>query len=293
MQCAAVTKACRKCRGYGVEIYKGVYLCHIHADFYEECDTALQMVRRYSSIFQTAAQRNATRDMLKVADYVHGGIFGQIGLDMIADLWGGARGERWSQRDKADHIYQQFVEAGVLDPLDHMDLWIRGLTRQTRTLLHTFMNRQHDSPFVRRSIADMLVGPYLRGVAIEVALVGLLGTLRRPVFNFTATVPLERQLTLVQWFLEYAFSLTDNHALIGLSIESDVGDEAAQQSLTSLLHNPQLQDWIRTMLRSLTHAERLKRRRQMNRLREEMMAAAWHPRRVAGWLEAGLEIEDL
>jgi hypothetical protein len=28
-------------------------------------------------------------------------------------------------------------------------------------------------------------------------------------------------------------------------------------------------------------------------IKEELMAAAWHPRRVAAWLEAGIETEDM
>ncbi len=293
MQCAAVTKSCRKCRGYGTEVFKGVYLCHRHEDFYDHCDKPLQMVRRYSSIFQTEAQRNATRDMLKVADYIHGDIFGLIGLDMITDLWADPSGSRWSHRDKADHIYQQFLEAGILKPCAHYDLWIRGLKRQTRTLLHTLVEHPAHTGFVRRHIADMLVAPYLRGVKVDEALIGLLHIAHRPIFNFTNQVPLDRQIQLYQEFLEYAFTLTNNRKLIGQNIEADFWEEVQQHPPHSLLKNKQLQEWILAHLRALKGAERMKRRREMDRLREEMMMAAWAPARISRWLDAGLEIEEL
>jgi hypothetical protein len=31
----------------------------------------------------------------------------------------------------------------------------------------------------------------------------------------------------------------------------------------------------------------------MNRLKKDIIAAAWHPRRVERWLEAGVQLEDL
>ncbi len=44
-----------------------------------------------------------------------------------------------------------------------------------------------------------------------------------------------------------------------------------------------------------TKAAAFKRQRELfqEAIRDELMAAAWHPRRVETWLKAGLEIEDL
>lgn len=36
-----------------------------------------------------------------------------------------------------------------------------------------------------------------------------------------------------------------------------------------------------------------KMEKRMNRLKEDIVAAAWHPRRVAAWLEAGCTLEDM
>ena len=35
------------------------------------------------------------------------------------------------------------------------------------------------------------------------------------------------------------------------------------------------------------------RKRRIERIKEELVAQAWHPRRVERWLEAGCELEDL
>jgi hypothetical protein len=46
-------------------------------------------------------------------------------------------------------------------------------------------------------------------------------------------------------------------------------------------------DWYRDTLNMFKMSKR------MNRFKKDLIAAAWHPRRVERWLEAGVQLEDL
>lgn len=306
MQCAALCKSGRRCRGYGRFPYEGnewLSLCHIHEDFYENPDALLEFGLRHASIFQTVAQRNAMRDMFRVAYGIYGEEFSDTAASLLSLHWNPPlgrmlvdRNQRWERKDKLDYMYQLLLEAKVLEPCRIYELWLRGLKRQTRVLFNSLVDGQA-TPFTQRIYFRELMGPYLKGAPYDDAFHGCLHMID-PSLGASATprnrAPTrEQSLAFWKFYMESVLSYMNNRDILSVPAEQEFWEEVALHHPTSPLKDKALQDYVLALLKATKVAERMRLRSAMDRIREDLMAAAWHPRRVAAALEAGLEVEEL
>jgi hypothetical protein len=306
MQCAALCKNGRRCRGYGSLLFEGnnwLSLCHIHEEFYENPDKLLEFGLRHASIFQTVAQRNAMRHMFRMAHSIYGEEFSATAAALLRLHWNPAlapipfdRTQRWERKDKLDYMYQLLLESKVLEPCRIYELWLRGLKRQTRVLFNSLVDGQA-TPFTQRIYFRELLGPYLQGAPYDDAFQGCLHMVD-PAIGASATprnrAPTrEQSLAFWKFYMESAMAAMNNRDILSVPAEQEFWEEVAQHHPTSPLKDSTLQSYVLALLKATRTAERMRLRSAMDRIREDLMAAAWHPRRVAAALEAGLEVEEL
>jgi hypothetical protein len=262
-------------------------LCHVHTKFFSSPEKLLVVLERNASIFQTQPQRRWAVDMLKAAH--RAGV--PLKCVIMAHLQRLETSTDFYNRQRAEYMYQTYLMARILRPHSSPQLWIRAMQRQINVL--QFCAEEPGVPGRYWHILRTLLEPFLVGCKPSFAIRSLLRMIR-------ALPPLGRpppgavDLSGQMWrgVLEYSFSALDMRPFVGANMGSFIADAMGPPQAGGVL-DAELQDWVRRVLRGYITVERKRLAGRIRPFKEGLIAAAWHPRRVEAWLQAGLEVDDL
>lgn len=282
MQCAAFKRNGHPCRGYGTLRENGLSLCHIHEHFYEDPEPIFRKALNQSSIFQTEAERGWVVRMLKAAHTVLGKQLETLIL-LRYNLMSSERyfAQEWYMLDKYTHLYILCLRAKVFPPVANMRFWKRSLMRQLRVVAATSANENLPLPY--KGIIRILLGPLVEdGCPWEILVREFISATR---YETIASLSVPRQIEM--WLAVLNATLLETYALDvpGMNFKAYLRLED--------FPSKQIHD---VFLLRLQQLQRVLRREICDRIapiKEELIAAAWHPRRLEAALEAGFNLEDL
>ena len=282
MQCAAFKRNGHPCRGYGSLRENGLSLCHLHEHFYEDAEPIFRKALNQSSIFQTEAQRSWVVRMLKAAHKVLGKQLETLIL-LRYNLMSSDRydAQEWYLHDKYTYLYMLCLRAKVFPPVANMCFWKRSLIRQLRVVART--SADENLPLTYKGVIRILLIPLVSdGCPWDLLVREFISATR---YETIVSLPIKRQIDM--WLAVLNETLLETYALPVPGINF--------KAYLRLEDFPSKQIYDVFLLR-LQQLQRVLRREICDRIapiKEELMAAAWHPRRVEAALEAGLNLEDL
>jgi hypothetical protein len=280
MFCSAFRRDGHPCRGYGQPTeHPKAPLCHLHRDFYSNRKPT-DIIERLSSMDQSYEERQW---MIRMARNPHFK-WQPDAIDHIKSLW---------NRDmsyltaKAGYIYDTYVKAKLIPPLTLPQIWQWRVRRQINTL------RVSDAetplpPYYRRLILDVLA-PYFYNANPVTTLPYLLSRM--------STAHPQTDISGQMWreIIETTTAVAPNRIWASYPIEDFIKsiDTKLRPFPAAVWWTQGLREFTKALLEGYRDAERGRLARRIEPFKEGVIAEAWHPRRVAQWLDAGLELEDL
>lgn len=290
MQCQALTKSGKRCRGYGQHTDRpAAPLCHMHREFFTG-DTPFELLVKHASIFQTWSQRKWFAETLASPHFSWKPEYAvKLNKLMLS--------RNWYERDKAAYIFDVLVRAKVLHPAAYPDLLARRLRDQSRTVLNSF--RTNPSTIYTHYLTLELLAPYIDSGNLATTLPRLLRNCDYDLFSIhhPATQTPEHQRvaawtqilnTLIPRMSPVAAAFYPCDQLIETIVRSH---ETLPGSVFG--RNLVLQAHVKDLLQALQIRGRRIMQRRITPFKEELIARAWAPQRIAAALDAGLDTEDL
>lgn len=300
--CHALTRAGHPCRGHGTPV-AGVTagtegtLCHMHRDYFR-LHRADEHVTELVYAFMTDTERGWILRMLKSP------LYRQDVPWLLQHLKELATSRQQSMSQRANYLYELYILAGVLSPMASLQFWRRCTAYNLRVLGYSCKV----DPLAAEAVVTFpcnftgmvytFFGHLLHGLPPHVALPYLLEHMKEPMDLIPHIRNLETRraasATIWKEILVMAIPSMSRRILATYPLESILRrvDEIQKDSPQSVWRIPGMREHVLSLLKRVQLVERSAARARFAPLREELMMAAWHPRRVERWLEAGLEPED-
>ncbi len=279
MYCSAFRRDGHPCRGYGKPTkHPKAPLCHLHRDFYAG-RKPIDLIERHGLDY-TYEQRQWMIRMIKTPHFK----WNPDAIDHLRGLWD--RNVHFATA-KAGYIYDIYVKAQLIPPLLLPEIWKWRVRRQTKTLLVSDAVTTYP-PYYRKVILDVLA-PYFHNA-------NPLKTLPFLLSRMSTALP-QTDISGQMWreVLETVTAVSPNRIWASYPIEEFLrGVDATLKPYPEAVWWTQgLRDFTKALLQGHRDAERGRLRRHIEPFKEDLIAAAWATERVAAWLDAGFNLEDL
>ncbi len=205
---------------------------------------------------------------------------------------------------RANHLYELYVQAGVVAPMASLQYWRRGVNSNVRIISHTqTYDPDTGGVTIYKSfgpIVNTVLGHFVRGLPAHVAVPYLLISMKTP-FEITLfnelPVATRARCSAQIWceILTHIVPKMSGRTMMCATLEPVLAkiDEEHEDEPGSVWWVPGVREHLLSTLKSLQLVYRNAAKERMEPLREELMMTAWHPKRVERWLEAGIECEDM
>ena len=291
--CEALTKNGHPCRGYGMPVGKG-HLCHMHRDYFTDHKVDKHLTEIITP-YMTDTERGWILRTLRSPLYHRNS---KWFIHHLHSLEG-------DEYHRANMLYELYVVAGAVAPMASLQFWRRCITALLRSLGYQqvyYAETRSISP--HRGIAwftQRYLRPFVNGLPHHLVLPYLLISMRTPFDICTqfAAAPLatRKGCSAQIWreILTHIVPLMPASAMMCANLEPILAriDAEHQDDPDSIWWVPGVREHLLSTLKSRQLEGRAATKGRMETLREELMAAAWHPDRVFRWLEAGIECEDM
>ena len=298
--CHALTRAGHPCRGHGVHVTNSLgaegYLCHRHTEYFQEAQPD-QHVASIVYSFMDDTERRWILQMLRSPLYERDNARTMTYLKPMMD---GSRNDA----QRGVYIYDLYVQAGVLAPLASLPFWKRCVQYGLRVLGYSCTVNPADGsvtfPGHFGGLVTTMFRHLFRGLPTNVVLHYFLEFMRQrietsPPVVYSPAVHARACAEIWRRILDEVLPLTAHRCLLGYSVEALLGriDEKHAEYAASTWRHPGVREHTEAALKAIQCAEKKAARARQEPLREELMMAAWHPKRVWRWVEAGIDPEDM
>ena len=152
-----------------------------------------------------------------------------------------------------------------------------------------------------RALMQSTYGYLVRGLPSSVVLRYFLLDMRTPYFAMNPPLyhdPLRQAkaaTTIWKHVIEEIVRMTTNRHLVGMSVEKLVEgiEEKHVGQPDSLWWKEGVREHVLELLKRTQRCARQDEGWRVGLIKQELMEAAWKPERVARWVEAGIEIDDM
>jgi len=292
--CDALKGNGHPCHGYGQgvgpEPFKG-HLCHMHTAFFDSEERLYDFVWTRASLFQSEQERQWIIRMLQTPSCRHIAHkltdYSTKCLMMAAD----DNGLSPYTRGKLEYVYEIFVHAGTLPPLNVKPLWKRVVSKQLRVLQYCVATGSEYDPILMKFLV-----PFFKDATPGKALPYLITLMKTEQFNMrNGGSFISHSIRL--WFIVFSaiFKVMNMRPVIASPVE-DIVTQAIQvhrrKYPASMLLHEQVSGALIDILNFHKKEEMQKIRARTAVFKEELVAKVWSPARVLRLLECGLEPED-
>jgi hypothetical protein len=272
------------------------YLCHRHTEYFQAARPDQHAASLVYS-FMDDRERGWIIRMLRSPLYERDNARTMIYLKPMME-------GRRNDAQRGVYLYDLYVKAGVLAPLSSLPFWKRAVQYGLRVLGYSCTVNPADGSVVFPAhfggLVTTMFRHLFRGLPTNVILHYFLDFMRQPLemsppVGYGPALQARACAEIWRRIVDESLPLTAHRCLLGYSVEGLLGriDEKHAEHPASTWRYPGVRQHAEAALKAIQCAEKKAARARQEPLREELMMAAWHPKRVERWLEAGIECEDM
>jgi hypothetical protein len=204
-------------------------------------------------------------------------------------------------------MYGLYVETDILPPMSLLTFWKKRMQSGMHVLGYSSNVKiqpegevEVEFPAHFGALVKKLYGPLVSGLPASIVLRYFLEFMRTPFFGTNPPLysdpPRQAKAVAAIWLrvIDALLPLTSNRSTVGMHLEKMVEgiEEKHKAYPASTWWHPGVKEHVVEGLRVAQKGALVRQRQRMERLREELMMAAWAPTRVSRWVEAGFEFDD-